>query len=1119
MADYLNDFVTSLLSEGTQKSLSEQNPYLQIKQAPDLLSQGVLQAVSKSPGKYSMGEALGLALGGGLASGVLGNLGQSYQNDLTNKYLDAVTGTGGFEQLPSGLFGQAQLQQKLFQLNNASKEAEALRELKKAKELAGFNSRQEIAKTILSKAIDNPRAAKKAFAEYPDLFASFLGVETQAPTAQKIETAGEKLADATGTEAPKVAEGRGVEGTILDQMLAEANRITESSDVSPEQALITARQAFTEKREQLGRQYTRIEEANKQAGELRSLSDQARMAIQDAGYTGPGGEALQSLAGLGSLVSGGQQQKYSAGQQLQNMQSAVIAIQGRAFKGPMSDRDVAIMLRAAPSLTNTEEANSAIIEKWDYAATLQDQYADFMREKQDAGVPVSKAEAEWQKIKKDNPYVIKTKSGKLEINPAWKDGTILEKKPASESEDDIKALVTSLEGGGGSGGSEPGSEAIAETKAPYDIANVPWSERLWKTVQGPSGAYELATGRKPLEDAGYLGQKLFQGVKETPQLLTDLFSKKTYQEAFKSPEQTARTLGKGAAMTAGAAKGGALGAAAGTAVFPGVGTAIGGGLGAAAGAGAGYLGFDAAEEAASELAGVGTEKSVIPTREDVGTAAEVAGQGLGAGAVAKGLSVPVKVAGSALKGAAGKVASLVPGAEKNLLGVTPGNIEKAFKTGQVKYFDEQGRQVPATNAAELKTGVQQSIERVKNDGFFEKVGNNPDTLKLALAGKLEQGAAVINKLHLRTADALEQIYQKLTPIQKKQFDRGFNPNFGEVKAAIREIAQTEPQLAKSMTTRANAIISKWQKSKRSYLKLQDFKEAFGENAKWDVPLSTQDAAWNQVKKSFYGVFSKSQSDAFKFAMGQVNPELVGALDQANGLYHAYKNLEPIVNKTASKGTPSLKFSPLGLGLITSGAEKFPKTMVSGTQALASGLGKGAAASESLAAGLDKLFGASELSTGLQGIGPVLSDESKKKSMTNETSGDVDTLFNAQDPLTRAQIMQESAKKPNAVSKAGAIGLMQVMPATAKEIAAELGIKNYDLKDPATSLKFGTHYRNKLLKQFGDVKLALAAYNWGPTRLQNLIDRLGVSDWDTLKKYMPQETQDYVPGILNRIEQV
>lgn len=93
--------------------------------------------------------------------------------------------------------------------------------------------------------------------------------------------------------------------------------------------------------------------------------------------------------------------------------------------------------------------------------------------------------------------------------------------------------------------------------------------------------------------------------------------------------------------------------------------------------------------------------------------------------------------------------------------------------------------------------------------------------------------------------------------------------------------------------------------------------------------------------------------------------------------------------------------------------------------------------------------------------------------------------------TLAMAKQESGFKPTAKSPVGARGMMQIMPNTAKEIAAELGIADYDLNDPRTNIRFGTYYYKKLLDMFdGDQEKAWAAYNGGARDVKTAVTRAG-----------------------------
>lgn len=87
--------------------------------------------------------------------------------------------------------------------------------------------------------------------------------------------------------------------------------------------------------------------------------------------------------------------------------------------------------------------------------------------------------------------------------------------------------------------------------------------------------------------------------------------------------------------------------------------------------------------------------------------------------------------------------------------------------------------------------------------------------------------------------------------------------------------------------------------------------------------------------------------------------------------------------------------------------------------------------------------------------------------------------------------------PSAVSPAGAVGVGQLMPGTARM----LGVK--DPRDPAQNIEGSATYMSQLLKQFGDYPRALAAYNWGPGNMA----QKGLAA-------APRETQNYLAKILN-----
>lgn len=109
-------------------------------------------------------------------------------------------------------------------------------------------------------------------------------------------------------------------------------------------------------------------------------------------------------------------------------------------------------------------------------------------------------------------------------------------------------------------------------------------------------------------------------------------------------------------------------------------------------------------------------------------------------------------------------------------------------------------------------------------------------------------------------------------------------------------------------------------------------------------------------------------------------------------------------------------------------------------------------------------------------------------------------------LVKAVIRTESSFRPNAVSSAGAKGLMQLMDGTAR------GLGVTDSFDPEQNIDGGTRYLSYQLKRFGGhEKVALAAYNAGPNRIAQLGIR---TEQDLMDKYhlLPKETQNYIRKI-------
>ena len=113
------------------------------------------------------------------------------------------------------------------------------------------------------------------------------------------------------------------------------------------------------------------------------------------------------------------------------------------------------------------------------------------------------------------------------------------------------------------------------------------------------------------------------------------------------------------------------------------------------------------------------------------------------------------------------------------------------------------------------------------------------------------------------------------------------------------------------------------------------------------------------------------------------------------------------------------------------------------------------------------------------------------------------------------IYTESGFRSQAKSGVGALGLMQLMPATGLEEAKLLeieGVTEARLTEPALNIRLGCNYLRKLLDEFGTESVALAAYNAGPGRVRQWLKEYGKKD-DGSILYIPYpETSKYVDRV-------
>ncbi|MBL4889229.1 MAG: lytic transglycosylase domain-containing protein [Candidatus Lindowbacteria bacterium] len=128
--------------------------------------------------------------------------------------------------------------------------------------------------------------------------------------------------------------------------------------------------------------------------------------------------------------------------------------------------------------------------------------------------------------------------------------------------------------------------------------------------------------------------------------------------------------------------------------------------------------------------------------------------------------------------------------------------------------------------------------------------------------------------------------------------------------------------------------------------------------------------------------------------------------------------------------------------------------------------------------------------------------SEVNAVAADTRVDVDLLL--------AVINVESKFNPGAVSSKGAVGLMQIMPATAAEIAQRNKIPYADsdvLKKPSQNIRLGALYLKSMIKIFGDTQLAVGAYNCGPGKMQEWIG--SIEGEPNVERFPIDETRHYM----------
>ncbi len=143
-----------------------------------------------------------------------------------------------------------------------------------------------------------------------------------------------------------------------------------------------------------------------------------------------------------------------------------------------------------------------------------------------------------------------------------------------------------------------------------------------------------------------------------------------------------------------------------------------------------------------------------------------------------------------------------------------------------------------------------------------------------------------------------------------------------------------------------------------------------------------------------------------------------------------------------------------------------------------------------------------------------------------SASDLDISKDIEKELVYGVIKQESAFDPKAISRVGARGMMQVMPATASKVSKKIKL-NYSKErltsDTQYNIKIGSYYLYTLAEEYDSYLLALIGYNAGPRRIRKWIKKFGdprkenIDTVSWIEKIPIKETRLYVKIVLSNLQ--
>ena len=332
----------------------------------------------------------------GLVGGITGGLGANYQAEQQNLYSQALMNQlSGIQAQPEGissaLFADAQTAANNYKLIEQMQNKAATTNLMNQIAAQGVLSDPRIAQEVTRKVLGIEGNPLRAIATPAD-----------AATAETGETANNTAAlpDAQNP----IYEMMDKYGMTYDDAKAEAIRQEEKKE---------------KRTGELETQYKDIGEASKRGTQLLDMASGLESALERTGYTGLGGETVQTVNRLLSGVSDSNAKAAQAGEEIDSYAADVVRLARPSGVGAMSDPEMRVYLKTGVGLDKSPETNKSIIEKLKYAGTIDSVYGVFMNENMKSGISRPEAEAKWAKVRATNPYLTKAETGEFKPNPFW----------------------------------------------------------------------------------------------------------------------------------------------------------------------------------------------------------------------------------------------------------------------------------------------------------------------------------------------------------------------------------------------------------------------------------------------------------------------------------------------------------------------------------------------------------------------------------------------------------------------------------------------------------------------------------------------------------------------------